>query len=139
MKTKILNNRGATLYITLLIVVILVFLSTSLFISVNVSSQKISLASREQLLKLELENVMYEYLNYFNFENFSNMDTNTSYQFDYETNYVIIFYKLQTNNESDIIVQRKNSNLQFYAKIQFEISNNQIDNYYFMNKGYLYE
>ena len=63
MKKRMLDNRGASLYITLLVVIVLVFLSMSLLITIHTSSQKLNANTKEQLLKLELENVAYEYLN----------------------------------------------------------------------------
>ena len=120
MKKIMLDNRGASLYITLLIVIVLVFLSMSLFITIHISSQKLNANAKEKLLKLELENVTYEYLNQLSWEDIALLEVNSSYEFN-------------------LIIQKVNNKLKFQIQVQFQISENRITNYHLIKKGYLYD
>lgn len=139
MKKIMLDNRGASLYITLLIVIVLVFLSMSLFITIHISSQKLNANAKEKLLKLELENVTYEYLNQLSWEDIALLEVNSSYEFNYTTNYKVVVNTLQTINEFNLIIQKVNNKLKFQIQVQFQISENRITNYHLIKKGYLYD
>ena len=139
MKKRMLDNRGASLYITLLVVIVLVFLSMSLLITIHTSSQKLNANTKEQLLKLELENVAYEYLNQLSLEDFALLEVDISCEFEYTTHYQIVVTRLQTTHEFHFIIQKINTKLKFQIQVQFQISENRITSYHLMKKGYVYD
>lgn len=139
MKKRMLDNRGASLYITLLVVIVLVFLSMSLLITIHTSSQKLNANTKEQLLKLELENVAYEYLNQLSLEDLASLEVDISCEFEYTTHYQIVATRLQTTHEFHFIIQKINTKLKFQIQVQFQISENRITSYHLMKKGYVYD
>ena len=138
MKKRMLDNRGASLYITLLVVIVLVFLSMSLLITIHTSSQKLNANTKEQLLKLELENVAYEYLNQLSLEDLALLEVDISCEFEYTT-HQIVATRLQTTHEFHFIIQKINTKLKFQIQVQFQISENRITSYHLMKKGYVYD
>lgn len=65
MKKMISNDYGAALTITIFIVVVLISLSGALVFSANISTKKVNNETKQTLRTLELENVLYEYINNF--------------------------------------------------------------------------
>lgn len=65
MKKMISNDYGAALTITIFIIVVLISLSGALVFSANISTKKVNNETKQTLRTLELENVLYEYINNF--------------------------------------------------------------------------
>lgn len=70
MKKMISNDYGAALTITIFIVVVLISLSGALVFSANISTKKVNNETKQTLRTLELENVLYEYINNFQPNNY---------------------------------------------------------------------
>lgn len=70
MKKMISNDYGAALTITIFIIVVLISLSGALVFSANISTKKVNNETKQTLRTLELENVLYEYINNFQPNNY---------------------------------------------------------------------
>lgn len=58
------------------------------------------------MLKLELENVAYEYLNQLSLEDLALLEVDISCEFEYTTHYQIVVTRLQATHEFHFIIQK---------------------------------